>query len=308
MDLVLKIAWRNIMRHRGKSLVIGLMLFVGAFIMTVGNGVVSGMDAGLRKTIVNSFTGDIVLISDKQESDNVLDVWTTFMNKPVAPVYNYIDIKKELARQPYIERILPAGKNIAMVINEEGGMPGSAYLVGIDFEQYGSMFPGNIKVVEGRMPEKNEHGAVVPVWARKEFQAYTNIWFMSEGAYARHRPAPEGNQAGHPRACFPGPAPCLWVLTKTIRTTDIRLGIKGIIEYKALNSYMGEFRDCGHRIVSSLLRVLCRGGQGGYIGRREKTFFHEQRQSGRSFLRRCRDGREHRRCAEEGCTNTPERG
>ncbi len=240
MDLVLKIAWRNIMRHRGKSLVIGLMLFVGAFIMTVGNGVVSGMDAGLRKTIVNSFTGDIVLISDKQESDNVLDVWTTFMNKPVAPVYNYIDIKKELARQPYIERILPAGKNLAMVLNEEGGMPGSAYLVGIDFAQYGSMFPGNINVVEGRLPDKGEHGAVVPVWARKEFEAYTSMWFLSEGHTLDTALLPKEVKPDIP-SLLPRTSAVLMGYNEDNSTTDIRLDIKGIIEYKALNSLWGKF-------------------------------------------------------------------
>ena len=31
MKLIIKIAWRNIMRHRGKSLVIGAILFWGHF-------------------------------------------------------------------------------------------------------------------------------------------------------------------------------------------------------------------------------------------------------------------------------------
>ena len=72
MKLMLTIAWRNILRHKGKSLVIGAILFVGALLMTLGNGVVSGMDVGIEKNIVNSFMGDIVLISDKQKSDNIL--------------------------------------------------------------------------------------------------------------------------------------------------------------------------------------------------------------------------------------------
>ena len=71
MNLIIKIAWRNIMRHRGKSLVIGVILFVGALLMTIGNGVISGMDKGLQKNIINGFTGDIVIVSEKQESDAV---------------------------------------------------------------------------------------------------------------------------------------------------------------------------------------------------------------------------------------------
>ena len=72
MRLIIKIAWRNILRHKGKSIVIGIILFLGSLIMTFGNGVISGMERGLEKNIVQGFTGDIVIISDRQESDNVL--------------------------------------------------------------------------------------------------------------------------------------------------------------------------------------------------------------------------------------------
>jgi putative ABC transport system permease protein len=237
MNLIVKIAWRNIMRHKGKSLIIGAILFVGALIMTVGNGVISGMDAGLQQTIVHSFTGDIVLVSDKQESDNV---FFEMMGKAVAPIYNYVAIRKVLEEQPFVDRALPAGKNMAMVINEDGGMPGNAFLLGVDFDRYRTMFPGNIKVVEGRMLDKNEHGALVPVHARKEFQAYTNIWFMAEGAKldTARLPAEIKPEAA---SLIPKTSAVLMGFNEDNSTTDIRLGIKGVIEYKALNHIWGHF-------------------------------------------------------------------
>jgi len=101
MDLVFKIAWRNIHRHKGKSIVIGIILFLGALVMTFGNGVISGMEKGLERNIVQGFTGDIVIISDKQESDNVL---FTLMGKAIEPIHNFIRIKKALKTQGYIEK------------------------------------------------------------------------------------------------------------------------------------------------------------------------------------------------------------
>jgi len=97
MSLIVKIAWRNIMRHRGKSLIIGAILFIGALLMTVGNGVISGMDAGLQKNIVEGFCGDAVLVSDKQESDNV---FLEFMGKAVAPITDYKAIDSALKTIP----------------------------------------------------------------------------------------------------------------------------------------------------------------------------------------------------------------
>src|SRR5512136_2256415 len=110
MNLIVKIAWRNIMRHRGKSLIIGSILFLGALLMTVGNGVISGMDRGLRKNIVEGFCGDALLISDKQESDNV---FLEMMGKAVQPVTNYKTIDSALKTVPYVKKWLPMGKNCA---------------------------------------------------------------------------------------------------------------------------------------------------------------------------------------------------
>ena len=149
MNLILKIAWRNIFRHKGKSLIIGVILFLGALIMTVGNGVISGMDKGLRENIINCFTGDAVIISDKQQSDNV---FFEMMGKAVEPIYNVVDIKKTLAKQDFVKKSLPVGKNMAIVLNEDGGTMGNAFLMGVDFEKYRETFPGNIKPLEGRLP------------------------------------------------------------------------------------------------------------------------------------------------------------
>src|SRR4030042_6218137 len=117
MGLIIKIAWRNIQRHRGKSLVIGIILFLGALIMTVGNGVISGMDKGLRENIMNRFTGQIVVISSMQEQDNVV---FTPMGKDVEVITGYEKIKKILEGQDYIARFLPAAKGVIMIMNQEG--------------------------------------------------------------------------------------------------------------------------------------------------------------------------------------------
>jgi ABC-type lipoprotein release transport system permease subunit len=177
MGLVLKIAWRNILRHKGKSLVIGAILFLGALLMTVGNGVVSGMDQGLRKAVVNGFMGDAVVVPDKQPNDNVL---LEMMGKAIEPMNNYKAVDTVLAKLPFIDCYLPVGKNMAMVLNEDGGSPGFAYLLGVDFKRYRKMFPDNFKVIEGRAIRDDEKGMMVPTGARKQFYEFSNIWFMPE--------------------------------------------------------------------------------------------------------------------------------
>ena len=160
--------------------------------MTVGNGVISGMDVGLRENIINCFTGDAVIISDKQQSDNV---FLEMMGKAVEPVYNVVDIKKALDKQNYVSRYLPVGKNMALVLNEDGGSMGNAFLMGVDFEKYRAVFPGNVKPIEGRLPNPGKKGALVPTGARKQAYDFMNIWFIPEN---------ETLHVGEPHSRSPG--------------------------------------------------------------------------------------------------------
>jgi hypothetical protein len=44
MNLIfIKIAFRNLFRHKAKSLIVGRLIFLVSFIMTIGNGVIKGM-------------------------------------------------------------------------------------------------------------------------------------------------------------------------------------------------------------------------------------------------------------------------
>jgi putative ABC transport system permease protein len=237
MNLILKIAWRNILRHKGKSLIIGAILFIGALIMTVGNGVISGMDKGLRENIINCFTGDAVIVSNKQQSDNVfLDI----MGKAVEPIYNAVDIRKVLDKQDFVKNCLPVGKNMALVLNEDGGTMGNAYLMGVDFEKYRLVFPGNVKPIEGRLPKFGEKGALVPQGARKQAYDFMNIWFIPENetlhvANLTPEAKPNKNNLSLKSSLV------LMGFNDDNTTSDIRLGIKGIIKYRALNHIWGNF-------------------------------------------------------------------
>jgi len=237
MDLIIKIAWRNIMRHRGKSIVIGVILFIGALLMTVGNGVISGMDKGLRKNIIDGFTGDIVLVSDKQESDAV---FMEMMGKSIEPVNNFKQVDSVLKTVEGIKSYIPIGKNGAMVLNEEGGSPGFTYIIGLDFERYQKVFPNTMKAIEGRLLKKGEHGILVPTGARKEMFDQTNIWFVPKGcSIDTANMFKEAREAL--KYLVSKDDVVLMGMSADNTSTDIRLGISGIVKYNALNQFWGHF-------------------------------------------------------------------
>jgi ABC-type lipoprotein release transport system permease subunit len=235
MNLIAKIAWRNIMRHKGKSIIIGMILFLGALLMTTGNGVISGMDYGLHKNIVNSFSGDIVLVSQKQESDNV---FFEMMGKAVEPINNYTDIKALLKSQNFIDKYIPVGKNMVMLLNEEGGMPGYSYVIGSDMKKYNEVFPNIMVPVEGNLFDNKTTGVVVPTGARQEMFDYTGIWFKPEKESLNTTNLPKDI---NPNLIITKDSVVFMGFNNDNTTSDIRLGIKGIVKYKALNKILGSF-------------------------------------------------------------------
>ncbi|PIU17981.1 MAG: hypothetical protein COT18_11465 [Elusimicrobia bacterium CG08_land_8_20_14_0_20_59_10] len=238
MKLILTIAWRNILRHKGKSLVIGAILFTGAFLMTLGNGVVSGMAAGVEKNIINGFMGDIALISDKEKSDNVL---LKMMGANVETITTYNKIRTVLAAQPYVRRFLPAGKNLAMLLDEKSATPGFAYLIGVDFAEYRKMFPDNLKVIEGAYPAPGERAMLFPDFARGEFYKFYNIWFLPEGGKVVKENLSKDALADLAGLPVSSSVVMLGMTSGINSTSDIRFPIKGIVRYGALNQIFGHF-------------------------------------------------------------------
>lgn len=132
MSLIFKIAWRNILRHKGKSIIIGMILFLGALIMTAGNAVISGMDKGLQENIVNRFTGDIVLIATNQKDEAVV---AGGMMAGTEIITEYTNVRKVLQSQNYIKDFIPVCRGFTMVLNDKGDM-GFTALLGVDIDRY----------------------------------------------------------------------------------------------------------------------------------------------------------------------------
>ena len=238
MKLVLTIAWRNILRHKGKSVVIGVILFTGAFLMTVGNGVISGMAVGIENNIINGFMGDLVLVSDAQKSDNIL---LNMMGSSIEPITTYAAIKKVLAAEPSVRHQLPVGKNLAMVLDEASDTPGFAYLLGVDFAEYRKMFPDNFTVIEGSYPAQGERALLFPDFARGEFYNFYNVWFLPEGGKVVKENLTKEALAAIDTLPVSSSAVMLGMSGGINTTNDIRFPVRGIVRYGALNKIFGHF-------------------------------------------------------------------
>ena len=233
--LVWRLAWRNLWRHRGRSLMVGGILFLGSLLLTFGNGVISGMEQGLRTQVVETFTGDVVVASSLQKDDNV---FISMMGKEVEPLYRISSVKGVVDSQPWVAASLPIGKSLAMALNESEGNPGYIFLVGVDFAKWREFLPGAFEIKAGRVPGPGEAGLVLPVGANKELYTTMGQIFLPKGVRDTALIPEDAKRIGI--YSFRDEV-VLMGFSNSMTSTDLRVDIAGIGKYKALNTIWGHF-------------------------------------------------------------------
>jgi len=174
--LTLKIAWRSLLRHKAKSLVIGVILFLGAFIMTLGDATAIGMRRGIEENLVKSFTGNVVLVSDEETKDNVL---FTPMAKPLKILKDYEQVRSVLQQQSYVKDFLPMTRGGLSIL---GGQEMSFMMTfGCNFDDFQRVFGNPIKPVEGHLLHNGEHGIMLNVQGRQDQYKSQGYWLVPQG-------------------------------------------------------------------------------------------------------------------------------
>ncbi|MCX7820894.1 MAG: FtsX-like permease family protein [Brevinematales bacterium] len=233
--LFIKIAFKNLFRHKAKSLIVGGLIFIVSLIMTIGGGVIKGMNAGLEKNVVNGFTGNIVIISTNQLEK---EIFGSMFGRPTELLKDYSKIKEFLKQQDYIFDFLPAGRNLAMILTENR-IPIFWLLFSVDIDEYQKFFGSNMIVIEGDFLKKDEKGVMVGTQQREYAATIFNYWFYPEGKeinYSNMRPKILTNKDN------------LEYKTEVVLlgmsddyTQDMRIPIKAIIKFKNLNNFFGSF-------------------------------------------------------------------
>ncbi|NBV41596.1 ABC transporter permease [bacterium] len=178
LSVMMAMAWRNLFRHIGKSIVIGTILFLGALIMTVGNGVVTGLDDGLALNFRKRVTGDLVVISRDQLKENI---FFTPMAEPVEPIEKLESVTAVLDQTKEIRRYLPAAKGAVMVLNGDSE-PTWQMLIGVDLTDFQSMFEDSMITLEGSLPKHGERGLLLSTQSRSELYKFANFWTVPKDA------------------------------------------------------------------------------------------------------------------------------
>ena len=173
--ILFKIAFRNMREHTSKTLIVGILIALGSFILVTGNSFMDSVTSGLKLTYSENYTGDLIIHGRSKDSFSLMGG----MSENGIPVIDdFAGVKKQVGEMEEVAASLPLISGAASV-NVDDSAVGFSMLWGVDYAQYRAMFPGNLKLVQGDWPV--DAGASImmseSVWrdAEKEAKRPINI-------------------------------------------------------------------------------------------------------------------------------------
>ena len=256
-----KIAWRNVLVYKNRSLVIGIIIFFGTLFMTIGNAIVRGARIGLEDNLANKRTGQITLVAGDEDSKNI------FFTESISPLKTFPDyptIKNILSSQDFVQGFVPMSRGYAMLITDEKIallsdeiIEWAIFLLGVDFNNYQQVFENNMIAIEGSLLTKGEKGILLSEDTRKRIFDLYSIWVFPKGQSINYDNLPEEIKSLQNKITFKDELVLLGLSGMSLET-DIRVPVKGIFRYKKMKevgfeSYIDieSFRECFGYFTSS---------------------------------------------------------
>ncbi|MBN1686558.1 MAG: ABC transporter permease [Spirochaetales bacterium] len=161
MGVLLKIVYRNLKEHKVKSLIIGIIIAFGMYILIVGNSIIDTVTAGISKNFVEYNTGHVVVFPSNLENPSLVGGPQEMMENKVVPIIrDYRSVVEVVTSNPKVTAVSPQINGMAtMQFGEEGS--GFAQLLAVDPGLYVKFFPDNIVLQKGRFLSPGEEGIVL---------------------------------------------------------------------------------------------------------------------------------------------------
>ncbi|URA09724.1 ABC transporter permease [Thermospira aquatica] len=233
--LFYSIAFRNLFRHKGKSLIVGGLLFLVAFLLTFGNAAIKGINTSLEQNIIHGFTGNMVIISTNQMDKEVFGFMT---GRPMSLIHNYAQISNILSSLPFVEDFLPLGRNVAMLLNPTG-LPVFYMIYAVDVDRYERFFQNRLIVVEGRRLLSGERGIMIGNVQRNQTAEVINLWLLPEGGEVITSNMPPKILSNLESLSYASNVVLMGLSEEG--GSDIRLNVKGVFRFEKLNNLLGDF-------------------------------------------------------------------
>lgn len=177
MFVLLKIAVRNVFAHKAKTLIVGSLIFIGIFLMVIGNSFLDSTSKGMQKAYSKSITGEIAVLKNIDFDFSLFGTWNNMGNLSVPIVPDLEDTLAFLENYPGVDKVTTVSSNILMVNTGESSPDYWIMGMAVNPDTYQSFFDINDTLImhEGRFLEPGEEGVVISRYVAEFLLEYKGI-------------------------------------------------------------------------------------------------------------------------------------
>ena len=177
MFALLKIAIRNVFAHKVKTMIVGTLIFIGIFLMVLGNSFLDSTSKGIQKAYSQSVTGEIAVLKNIDYDFSLFGTWNNMGNLSVPVVPDLEDTLTFLETHPDVEVVTTVSSNILMINTGESSPDFWMMGMAVDPLSYGNFFDIQDTLIlhEGRFLEPGEEGVVISSYVADYLKEYKDI-------------------------------------------------------------------------------------------------------------------------------------
>lgn len=167
MNVLLRIAARNLLEHKGKTLIIGIIVALGVIVLIVGNSLMDTATRGIRRAFIENYTGEVMISGVADGQVSLFGVQSVGGIDPTPVIPDYQRIRAHIEQLPEVVRYTPQITGFGLIrpnLEEVEGLENSelTVLFGIDPSSYHEMFD-NVRLVQGEYLAPGQEGIMITV-------------------------------------------------------------------------------------------------------------------------------------------------
>jgi putative ABC transport system permease protein len=167
--LIFRLARRNLALNARRSLLIGTLVAFAVMISVIGNSLFDSTLAGIRRTFINCFTGDLYISGKSDRTISLFGVDTPVIGSytPIPVIPGYESVLAVVRAQPGLSGITSQLTGYALL--ESAGVRVPVALFGVDGDEYFKSFPA-IRVARGALLHTGVPGLMISRGQAEEIQ------------------------------------------------------------------------------------------------------------------------------------------
>jgi putative ABC transport system permease protein len=160
MPVLIRIAFRNLLEHKAKSLIIGILLALGVVILIVGNSFMDTAAKGVKDTFIGNYTGDVFVSAKGKSPISLFGIQSMGQRDSTPSVPDYDKIVAKMGSDKALTGIASQVTSYALVSLKGSDKQSFALLFGIDPSTYYKLFQ-NAVAIEGSLLKPGEEGFLI---------------------------------------------------------------------------------------------------------------------------------------------------